>query len=655
MIPRATVALLTAFALFARSAVAHAQPSRASSSPAISPSTSPRLAAVDALRAATLYDRFCTGCHGSDRTGNGPLARYLVTRPRDLAHAPFAWRSTRSGTAPTIDDVALTIGRGVPGAGMPGFGVSLRPGDRRLLARWLLEVRAMPPGEPLPVQLVPPIDTAVLARGTAVYARMQCASCHGTDLRGDGPAAALVQPRPFDLTQSPARAGADAAAILRTLRTGLDGTPMPAFEGAAPPDDLAALAAWVASRVPANVATLRAPGDPGAMHWLADDAPDEPSPLAAPTEASHAALERAFWDAPLRPQGAGPANLAPAERSLNPDRCARCHARQFEQFRATVHARAMGPGVLGQIVDMPAEHARACQQCHAPLDEQMATRAPSAAGSTSTANPDFDPELRSHGVACAACHLRDRMRFGPPRRPSAGLLASPGYPLTILSRFERGDFCAPCHQHTSDNSAGGHPILDTVNEWVAGPYFARGIQCQHCHMPDRDHTWRGAHDPDTVRQAVHVYGRLARDGAALAGWISVENTGAGHAFPGTSTPAAVLELEWLDAAGNRVGEVASEVFRRRLEYSAQGWVQLSDTRIAPGAERRVTLRSTNAAAVAVRWTLRFRPDEAYVAFYRRALGDRDRSAQGRALLGEALRAAERSPFVVRSGVLVPAN
>jgi hypothetical protein len=394
-------------------------------------------------------------------------------------------------------------------------------------------------------------------------------------------------------------------------------------------------------------------------------------------DTEHAAREASLWTFPLAPQGAGPPQLTPAERSLAPDRCARCHAQQFAQFRNTVHAAAMGPGVLGQLVDMPARDAIACQTCHGPLAEQSpallraerdrtattagtmvvnpapATVANAAAGDSATiANPDYDASLRSQGIVCAACHLRGRERFGPPERPSSGRLAAVNYPLTTLSRYERGDFCAPCHQHTPADSVAGHPILDTVGEWIRSPYFARGVQCQHCHMPDRDHTWRGAHDPDTVRQAVHIYGRAHRDGGDAIASVSIENVGAGHAFPGTATPAAVVSMEWLDANGRVVGEPQRDVIQRHLHWNGNAFTQDYDTRILPGAARTLSARSHEASAVALRVTLTFRPDDFYEGFYRSVIDDTRRSAEGRRLLQQAYAHAQSSEYVVHR-VLLP--
>src|SRR5437868_4839067 len=58
------------------------------------------------------------------------------------------------------------------------------------------------------------------------------------------------------------------------------------------------------------------------------------------------------WRAPLAPQGPAPARFSPIEASLAPEACGTCHPAQLADWRTSVHARAMGPGVAGQLVEM---------------------------------------------------------------------------------------------------------------------------------------------------------------------------------------------------------------------------------------------------------------------------------------------------------------
>jgi cytochrome c oxidase cbb3-type subunit I/II len=84
--------------------------------------------------------------------------------------------------------------------------------------------------------LLPPADNAA---GRALW-RDQCAGCHGPEGRGDGPAAALLEPRPPDLTLREF----SSAGIGEALWNGVLGTAMPAWRDQ-PAVDLAALAGVV--------------------------------------------------------------------------------------------------------------------------------------------------------------------------------------------------------------------------------------------------------------------------------------------------------------------------------------------------------------------------------------------------------------------------
>ncbi|MEK7837432.1 MAG: multiheme c-type cytochrome, partial [candidate division NC10 bacterium] len=102
-----------------------------------------------------------------------------------------------------------------------------------------------------------------------------------------------------------------------------------------------------------------------------------------------------------------------------------CHPAQLADWKTSLHAGAMGPGVAGQLVEMARsdpETARECLSCHAPLAEQQ----PVIAGPKGlVANPRFDPALHRVGLVCAACHVRRHERFGPPRRDGSLVSEAP--------------------------------------------------------------------------------------------------------------------------------------------------------------------------------------------------------------------------------------
>jgi mono/diheme cytochrome c family protein len=89
-----------------------------------------------------------------------------------------------------------------------------------------------------PGRRLPPIDLrkAVagtpeqLSEGSQLYSQ-QCASCHGPDGRGDGPAGLMLNPKPRDLTKLEGwNKGSRLSDLFRTLTVGLTGTAMPGFD-----------------------------------------------------------------------------------------------------------------------------------------------------------------------------------------------------------------------------------------------------------------------------------------------------------------------------------------------------------------------------------------------------------------------------------------
>lgn len=93
-------------------------------------------------------------------------------------------------------------------------------------------------------QPVPGLDTANPEAGRAHYDAL-CATCHGATGRGDGPAAAGLQPPPADLTDAfHARYYSDAARV-RIIEQGIPGTSMAGVASALSPTQILDLYAYI--------------------------------------------------------------------------------------------------------------------------------------------------------------------------------------------------------------------------------------------------------------------------------------------------------------------------------------------------------------------------------------------------------------------------
>ena len=365
------------------------------------------------------------------------------------------------------------------------------------------------------------------------------------------------------------------------------------------------------------------------------------------------------WRRPVRPQGPAPAGFSPLERSLAPQSCGTCHPAQLADWTTTVHSRSMGPGVAGQLVEMrraDPESARSCLICHAPLAEQS-EEIEGSRGAAS--NPAFDAGLQRQGLVCAACHVRQHQRFGPPQREGASAPATPGASLphngaTRSSAYLRSEFCATCHQfEPTDLRLNGKLLQDTYAEWRASPAARQGLQCQDCHMPDRRHLWRGIHDPDMVKSGVDI--SLATDrpryrpGEDVRATLTVRSVKVGHYFPTYVTPRVVVRGELLDAAGTPVPASAQEQAIGRdvpLDLSRE----IADTRIAPGGRFAFEYKHRlTRPGLSLRVTVTVLPDHFYARFFESLLADG--AGRGTAQIREALEATRRSSFVIFSRVI----
>ena len=575
------------------------------------------------------YDRYCVACHGELGDGRGPAAPFTWGVPRDFTTGQFKWSTT--GGAPSDADLRTAISFGAPGTSMPAFGASLSTAEVDELVTAIAAFAPSAFRAPRRAQDVGPTRPANLERGTYLWTQSGCATCHGDTGHGDGPAAAAMasERRPYDLTASPLhrprpRDDVDGRrrAAAQSIAFGLAGTAMPAYLGQLPEADLWALADRVVA-FGEHARDERSAIDPLRI------AADRAAPLATaiwPGTGSDAAI----WGTYLAAQGTPPAKLAPAEASLSVRQCERCHAKQVREWTGSLHAHAGSPGLYAQL---DAGLADTCRRCHAPLAEQ----AP---------GPSYQPDLRDQGVTCAACHLRGWTRNGPPRVDPT-LLAAPAYPREERPIYERADFCMPCHQLPPRNAVAGKPLLDTYKEWLEGPYMKRGIQCQHCHMPNREHEWRGVHDAETVRQGIKldVAAHATKIGATVV--ADLINIGAGHDLPTTPTPALWLKIELRDAHGEPIEGARGEMRIGRDIWFDGTWHERSDTRIPPGSKvtlakawkgGRVNEATTASVSVEV-W-----PDDFYEHFYETRL-KQQLPAAIRAQYEAAFKAATGSHYV----------
>jgi mono/diheme cytochrome c family protein len=213
--------------------------------------------AAQASLGKTIFDARCSPCHGISGKGDGAASALLNPRPRNFTSGMFKFRSTESGSLPTDDDLMTTVKNGLYGTAMSDWAPFITGDSLKAVVNYMKTFSARFQNEkPHPVHISSqiPSSAASIVAGKKVYAKLQCANCHGTDGAGAGVIAKdfkdnwdfetnavnLIEPWTF-------RGGSSARDIYLRFRTGVDGTPMPSYAGTVSEKEMWDLANYVVS------------------------------------------------------------------------------------------------------------------------------------------------------------------------------------------------------------------------------------------------------------------------------------------------------------------------------------------------------------------------------------------------------------------------
>ncbi|MCI0398751.1 MAG: c-type cytochrome [Chloroflexi bacterium] len=257
-------------------------------------------AGVRTTRAATqaqtaegqaIYSQRCEICHGAEGDGAGPAAENMDPRPRDFRRGWYKIRTTASGQLPTDEDLVQIISRGMPGTTMPAWEGVLSEAEIQAVAEYIKGFsRRFERETPELVVAGSKVEASQesIARGAELFAgqEAECVKCHGPAGRGDGPSADELTEDSFGDVIVPAdltmpwlfRGGPTVDDIYMRLKTGLTGSPMPAYADVLSDEDIWNLANYVDSLgpdapvEPAAAITAAAfqgalPTDPNAAAW----------------------------------------------------------------------------------------------------------------------------------------------------------------------------------------------------------------------------------------------------------------------------------------------------------------------------------------------------------------------------------------------------
>ena len=185
------------------------------------------------------YEKNCINCHGEKGDAVAPASARLYPEPRNFTLGIFKIKTTARDELATDEDIFNVITRGMPGTAMREW--AELPTD----VRWGLVYYIKSFSErfkngkaPAPIKVGTPIPSSPesIKKGGEIFSEMQCDSCHGEAGRGNGDLALDLETDwetpifPRDLTKRwTFRRGSAPQDIYRTVKIGVEGTPMPSF------------------------------------------------------------------------------------------------------------------------------------------------------------------------------------------------------------------------------------------------------------------------------------------------------------------------------------------------------------------------------------------------------------------------------------------
>jgi len=143
----------------------------------------------EASRGKQLYRRYCVGCHGSLGDGRGENAPWIDPKPRNFVTGTFKCPSRPTSALPTAEDLYTSVTRGFVNSNMPSW----LPLTEQQCVDLVAYVRTFSSrfGEEKPLAPVQVPSESVanqqsIQRGNELYQKMNCWSCRGKEVRGDG-------------------------------------------------------------------------------------------------------------------------------------------------------------------------------------------------------------------------------------------------------------------------------------------------------------------------------------------------------------------------------------------------------------------------------------------------------------------------------------
>ncbi len=266
--------------------------------------------------------------------------------------------------------------------------------------------------------------------------------------------------------------------------------------------------------------------------------------------------------------------------------CGACHDAMFKAWSGSAHARSVTSAAYVETLRRTVEQSQdkkaagaACVWCHAPT-------------TILTGDLELQQPLSREGITCDFCHTvadvnLDRvppfdLKPGPVKRGPFEYTQVQGH-QAAYSLLHRASplLCASCHEFRNAN---GVAVLSNYSEWKEGPYPARGVSCQDCHMALVPGTPARVAGPRGSQRVVNLHrlvggsatSQVARglaliidsvtvsSGSAEA-VVAVTNDAAGHSVPGGLATKSLVLAVGAETADGKLEYRQERVYRRELK------------------------------------------------------------------------------------------
>ncbi len=327
------------------------------------------------------------------------------------------------------------------------------------------------------------------------------------------------------------------------------------------------------------------------------------------------------WKYPIEEQGQAPSNFSPLESVLVPENCGTCHVGQYQGWKRSLHRDSAKEGLAWQLHGLGESKSEKCFSCHSPLKETSSLLKQKEGWLSNYPRSmalNFPQETTELGISCASCHVRKHVRYGPPQlKPNPDSMSKPHNSFFEESGFEDSRFCKKCHESPEDvTRISGRKMMETFSEWDESSFKARGVTCQNCHMPNREHAWKGIHDKEMVNSGISKSLDIVLKEDTYSIKASFKSVNIGHKFPTYAVPKVYLKLYALGKNG-KILQLGDHVIGRLVDI--QLTKEFYDTRLSPGEEFSIEVSVNKKDFInftSVVFEANVEPDEMYIRMFR---------------------------------------